>query len=85
MGLEFKKTCERCPEQYDVFLNGKYVAYVRLRWGYLTATLGEAGSDNFIYEKKFNNEWKGEFVDDKERTQYLIEVQNAIMGAFNNG
>lgn len=34
-GLFFKQTCVVAPEQYDVFLNGKYVAYVRCRWGKL--------------------------------------------------
>ena len=34
-GLYFKQTCVIAPEQYDVFLDGKYVAYVRCRWGRL--------------------------------------------------
>ena len=34
-GLYFKQTCIIAPEQYDVFLDGKYVAYVRCRWGKL--------------------------------------------------
>lgn len=33
--LYFKQTCVIAPEQYDVFLDGKYVAYVRCRWGKL--------------------------------------------------
>lgn len=34
-GLYFKQTCVISPEQYDVFLGEKYVAYVRCRWGRL--------------------------------------------------
>lgn len=34
-GLFFKQTCVVTPEQYDVFLDDKYVAYVRCRWGKL--------------------------------------------------
>ena len=34
-GLYFKQTCVIAPEQYDVFLDGKYVAYVRCRFGKL--------------------------------------------------
>ena len=34
-GLYFKQTCVIAPEQYDIFLNGKYVAYVRCRRGKL--------------------------------------------------
>lgn len=78
MGFEFVKTCERCPEQYDVFLDGKYVAYVRLRFGYLTVELGEAGSDNFVYEKKFDNMWKGEFYDEEEKEKYLSEIAEVL-------
>ena len=35
-GLYFKQTCVISPEQYDVFLNEKYVAYVRCRYRHLT-------------------------------------------------
>lgn len=33
----FEKTCEACPEQYDVWDDSKNlkVGYVRMRWGYL--------------------------------------------------
>ena len=34
-GLYFKQTCVIAPEQYDVVLDGKYIAYVRCRWGRL--------------------------------------------------
>ena len=78
MGYEFVKTCERCPEQYDVFLNGEYVAYVRLRFGYLTVELGEVGSDNVVYEKEFDNEWKGEFETEAERQKYLSEILEVL-------
>lgn len=33
--LFFKQTCVVAPEQYDVFLGDKMVAYVRCRWGKL--------------------------------------------------
>lgn len=32
-GLELKMTCGACPEQYEVFKEGKQVAYYRLRHG----------------------------------------------------
>lgn len=32
-GFELKRTCEACPEQYEIFKNGKQVAYYRLRHG----------------------------------------------------
>lgn len=35
-GFEFRCTCLGYPEQYDVFQNGTYIAYVRKRFGVLT-------------------------------------------------
>lgn len=58
-GLYFKQTCVIAPEQYDVFLDGKYVAYVRCRWGRLTVNPANieltipniANISEFDYEK----------------------------------
>ena len=72
------KTCERCPEQYDVLLNGENVAYIRLRFGYLMAVMGECDSDNVVYEKEFENEWKGEFETEVERKKYLSEILEVL-------
>lgn len=38
MKLEFdwRCTCDACPEQYDIYLFGRPVAYFRLRWGYIS-------------------------------------------------
>lgn len=36
-GCRFVCTCSMCPEQYDVFFNDQYVAYVRKRHGHLAA------------------------------------------------
>lgn len=33
LGFRLVQTCFACPEQYDVYLNGEYVAYFRLRHG----------------------------------------------------
>ena len=74
MGYEFVKTCERCPEQYDVLLNGEKVAYIRLRFGNLTAEIG----DKEVYYHKFDNEFKGEFETDAERQKYLSEILEVL-------
>lgn len=76
-GLDFKKTCDACPEQYDVFKGDKMVGYVRLRWGVLSCSypnyLGEE-----IYSKSFDDAWQGEFDDDNERNKYLIIIAKEI-------
>ena len=41
-GLLFHKTCDACPEQYDVYKRTKQVGYVRLRWGNLTVDFPDA-------------------------------------------
>ena len=74
MSLELVKTCERCPEQYDVLLNGEKVAYIRLRFGNLTAEMDEKE----IYYHKFDNEFKGEFETDAEREKYLSEILEVL-------
>lgn len=74
MSLKLAKTCERCPEQYDVLANGEKVAYIRLRFGNLTAEIG----DKEVYYHKFDNEFKGEFETDEERKKYLSEILEVL-------
>ena len=77
--LVFEKTCNMCPEQYDVYYQGDAVAYVRLRWGWLIAEMG----NEEIYCHKFDNEYKGEFDNEAERIQYLHKIEKAIMEVLN--
>ena len=74
MSFKLVKTCERCPEQYDVLLNGEKVAYIRLRFGNLTAEIG----DKEVYYHKFDNEFKGEFQTNEEREKYLLEILEVL-------
>lgn len=74
MSFKLVKTCERCPEQYDVLLNGERVAYIRLRFGNLTAEIG----DKEVYYHKFDNEFKGEFKTEAEREKYLSEILEVL-------
>lgn len=32
--IELRQTCAACPEQYDAYLNGELVGYLRLRHGH---------------------------------------------------
>lgn len=59
MGLTFVKTCEACPEQYDVFdENAKQAAYVRIRGGTLRADAPNCGGKSF-YLHVFDYGYKG--------------------------
>lgn len=42
-------TCGACPEQYDAYINGVKVAYLRLRHGYFYVQM-PYDSENKIYE-----------------------------------
>lgn len=78
-GLEFKLTCLACPEQYDVFLDGVQVAYVRLRHGFLRVWVPDCDDDdNLIYTHEFDDGWKGTFDSDEERFDYLYEIAKII-------
>lgn len=74
-GLEFEKTCTACPEQYDVFLEGEQVGYVRLRWGHLTVDCPDVNGVQVYSACPVGH---GEFEDNEEREHYLSEVATAI-------
>lgn len=72
--IELIETCGACPEQYDAFLNGKQVGYLRLRHGHFRVDYPDCGGET-IYEA----EPKGDgLFDDDEREFYLNEAKQAI-------
>jgi len=75
-GYQLKMTCYGCPEQYDVFRNGKQVGYLRLRGGHFSVSAPECGK-RIIYRASPKGD--GIFEDD-ERQFYLEkaieEIQN---------
>ena len=81
--LDFKKTCDACPEQYDVFKGDKLVGYVRLRWGVLSCRYPDYEGDE-IYSESFDDGWQGEFEDDNERNKYLIIIAKELNNYMEN-
>lgn len=71
--FEFIETCGACPEQYDVFLEGKQVGYVRLRWGRLRCDYPDVGGET-IYSYYWEDAWLGEFPNDEEREFHLEKI-----------
>lgn len=74
-GLEIKVTCEACPEQYEVFKDGKQVAYYRLRHGEFRVDYPDCGGET-IYEAEPVGD--GTF-DESERLVYLTKAMRAVL------
>lgn len=78
--LVFKCTCDCSPEQYDVFdANGKYVAYVRLRYGRLRVSFSAVELYDVIYEHCFDDNWMGRFDNDEQREKYMKKIRKKIV------
>lgn len=45
MALRLVKTCDACPEQYDVFDGTQQVGYIRLRHGTMRVECPDAGGE----------------------------------------
>lgn len=72
---KFVRTCLACPEQYDVFHGDEQVAYVRLRYGRLYASVPDVGGvEIYIAYPKGD----GIFSDDEERSYHLNKIVKAL-------
>lgn len=72
-GFDLDQTCGACPEQYDVYKDGKQVGYLRLRHGTFRADYPDCGGDT-VYSA--NPKGDGIFDDDKERD---FHIGNALL------
>lgn len=73
--IQLEQTCGACPEQYDAFLDGKIVGYLRLRHGYFRVAVPDCGGKT-IYTAY--PEGGGCFESD-ERDKYLTAAKEAIL------
>lgn len=74
-GFNIVMTCPACPEQYDVFKDGKQVAYYRLRHGDFTVDYPDAGGET-IYEAETKGD--GAFEPD-ERLLHLTNAMRKVL------
>ena len=74
-GLELVKTCMACPEQYDVFKDGKQVAYYRLRHGEFMVDIPDCGGET-IYESEPSGDG---IFDSDERLNHLTKAMRAVL------
>jgi len=84
-GYEFRRTCLACPEQYDVFKNGKYVAYIRKRWGRLTVNPvknSEILWDTVLYSETDEDPYRGTI---ENLGSTLDRVANVLDGTRTRG
>ena len=72
--MRLVKTCDACPEQYNVFIGKRQVGYIRLRHGELTVSCPDAGGRVILTILVRGD---GRFEDD-EREYYLSLVKEAI-------
>lgn len=77
-GLEFHKTCDAFPEQYDVMnRDGELVGYVRLRHGVIECKYPDVDGE-YIYYKGVEDAFAGFFEDDDERMYHLKAIAEEI-------
>lgn len=87
--FEFVCTCGACPEQYDVFLEGKQVGYVRLRWASLSCYYPDYGGET-IYTFDWQGTegdlggYKGCFNSTDERKHHLELIAQALYNKIFN-
>ena len=77
LGCEVIQTSTACPEQYDVFLGGVRVGYLRLRHGVFSAEYPDRGGET-VYEAE--PEGDGCFVD-TEREFHLTQAVTALLSS----
>lgn len=70
--IRLEQTCIACPEQYDAYIGGEILGYLRLRHGWFYAEY----RDEVVYETRTKGD--GAFYDEEERHKELGRALNAI-------
>ncbi len=84
--MRFERTCNACPEQYDVYHGKDRIGYVRLRWGYFSVLYTPDGnlsdsSARQVFATRFPEPCKGTFTVE-ERPFYLKQAKKALRKAL---
>jgi hypothetical protein len=75
LGCRLVRTCDACPEQYDVYFDGRKIGYLRLRWGGFTAQ--HPGPGGMVV---FEASPRGYGIfEDGEREDYLKSAVSALL------
>jgi len=84
--LIFRKTCNACPTQYDIYdtwKSKKPKYYGRLRWGYFYVADKPLGKP--IYQAQFKDDLQGYFYSVNTEIKHLKEVCKKIWKIKKNG
>lgn len=81
VNVEFHETCSACPEQYDVYIEGIQVGYVRLRWGRLRCDTPDVGGRE-VYEHFWDEGSLGCFPNDEERDFHLEQIAQILYNEY---
>lgn len=73
--IDLVKTCDACPEQYDVFRDGRMIGYLRLRHGYFRADYPDTGGWEVYGTRTIGD---GLFHED-ERDTHLFKAITALI------
>jgi hypothetical protein len=76
LGCRLKQTCGACPEQYDVFLEGQQIGYLRLRHGHFRVYYPDYMSDEIVYQASPDGDGVFEY---NERSFYLTNAVEALL------
>lgn len=75
--VELRQTCEACPEQYDAYIDGDRVGYLRLRWGYFSVECPWVNGEQ-VYEADIGGGYTGSFESNEQRAEQLRAACAAI-------
>lgn len=87
--ITLEKACDCCPEQYWAHSGTKTIGYIRLRWGQLTCDYLPSGKPQLagdsirVLEHKWeDDDYKGGFDNEAERTEWLDKCKEALITEF---
>ncbi len=86
--LRLEKTCDYCPEQYDVYYGPRRVGYIRLRWGVLRVDFlpnGKLEDNETLIVVDFDDMLKGSFSNELERQEHLNNARNKLAYRLTKG
>ena len=79
--IKLLQTCGACPEQYDAYIDGESIGYLRLRHGYFYAEYCDTQQKSIVV---FNGNPLGDgSFDEEERDKWLRLACAEIVKAYN--